>query len=126
MGTVEGIVSPGKQAGKPARARGSMPFIMPDGRPLSALLHDNNLILSHRDRSHRSGKRGAKEPKQGWSTSTTSGVSATKTSGQMSEAEKAEYAALAKVGQRRQRRFLNEKLLRGRRFCFPAFNSLPN
>ena len=92
---------------------------MPDGRPLGVFLTESNLMES------RSKRRPRKEPvKDGWSsrssaatqtttTTTTSTTSHPQTSReQMTDAEYAELIAVSKVGQRRQRRWMNDKLLR--------------
>jgi hypothetical protein len=104
----------------PRRKASSMPFIMPDGRPLGVFLTETN----HMTTSGRSGRKGrgrTKEPATGWSSRISNARSSTNTTQStplprpprvMTEAETAEMAALEKVGQRRQRRWLNEKLLR--------------
>jgi hypothetical protein len=92
-----------------AKMPGGMPFIMPDGRPLSLALQD----ITRPDRAQRVGRKrrpGAiKVPKQGWRSQVRDVGPAPKPT---TEADLAEAAALAKVGQRRQRRWLNDKLLR--------------
>lgn len=98
----------------PGRKMAGMPFIMPDGRPLSVFLTESNLMTPH---SRRSSKRTGpgKEPSSGWSSSTSRSAAKGTLSNparELTEAEIAELAALERVGQRRQRRWLNDKLLR--------------
>ena len=103
----------------PRRKTASMPFIMPDGRPLGLFLTETNHMTSHgRSDGKRRGR--AKEPSHGWSsshrpavsTATTQEPSQPRPSRTLTDAEHAELIALEKVGQRRQRRWLNDKLLR--------------
>jgi hypothetical protein len=107
------------------RCRGT-PFIMPDGRPLLLALTQDTEHLPDRRRGTRRKHRKASsvgkkvERKQGWtstnptipSTHHQPKISSSNNRIEMDLAEAAELAALLKVGQRRQRRFLNDKLLR--------------
>lgn len=89
----------------------SMPYIMPDGRPLSTFLTDNNLLRAPQRRSKK--RHGLKEASsEGWTTGAHHTQTRARPFSQLTEAEQAELAALEKVGQRRQRRYLNDKLLR--------------
>lgn len=111
-----------EQDSVPRRKVSSMPFIMPDGRPLSVFLTDTNHLTASHYRRGSGGKKGrgrTKEPANGWSSSSRPSVSSitheksqSMVSRDLTEAEHAELAALEKVGQRRQRRWLNDKLLR--------------
>jgi len=104
------------------RKASSMPFIMPDGRPLSVFLTDTNHMTASHNRRGSGGKKGrgrTKEPANGWSSSSCPSVSSnthekpqSRVPRDLTEVEQAELAALEKVGQRRQRRWLNDKLLR--------------
>lgn len=90
----------------------SMPYIMPDGRPLSVFLSDSNL-MSRRSERHGGKRRGRKrEIRSGWTSGTHNDPPTARVSRELTDAERAELAALEKVGQRRQRRYLNDKLLR--------------
>lgn len=114
-------MEPTEQSKAPPRQRkaSSMPFIMPDGRPLGAFLTETNHMTT--SRYQKKGRGRIKEPKNGWgsassrppvSSNTHERAPATRVSRVLTEAEHAELAALEKVGQRRQRRWLNDKLLR--------------
>ena len=93
-------------------------WIMPNGQPLTLYLLNQSL---EREERHRHGGRrkrapGApREPEEGWTqglpprTAASAGAAA---AGQPTEAEAAEAAALVRVGQRRRRRWLNDRLLR--------------
>jgi hypothetical protein len=108
---------PGDDSGKAATRRKvpTMPYIMPDGRPLSVFLSDSNL-LKHRPEHYGGKRRGRRREIQ--SGGTQSGAHnaqynlKARVHCDLTEAERAELAALEKVGQRRQRRYLNDKLLR--------------
>ena len=103
-----------------------MPFIMPDGRPLSVWLSasneggfSSNEQSKRRKRSSKNNKkkkrREQREPCDGWTSSSSQWAATTAaTSPHLppSDAEQSELEALEKVGQRRQRRWLNDKLLR--------------
>jgi len=100
-----------ESAPKPRKPAGGMPYIMPDGRPLSAFLTETNLMKSAPRRNGNRRGRGYKEPASGW-TSSHAKSSLAASQHNLTEAETAELAALDKVGQRRQRRWLNDRLLR--------------
>lgn len=94
------------------KARANMPFIMPDGRPLGHFLRDNNLerAAPGRSRLNRPGAPKAAR-REGWDRDR-AGPGAPHAWRPTTDAECAELEAVASVGQRRQRRWLNDKLLR--------------
>ena len=108
-----------EQASAPRRPKhaSGMPYSMPDGRPLSAFLTDYNLLKAapRRHNTHRRSK-ASREPPHGWSTPLTGAAAAAlpihTPARAPTDAELAEVAALQRVGQRRQRRWLNDRLLR--------------
>jgi hypothetical protein len=109
---------PGDDTGKAATRRKvpTMPYIMPDGRPLSVFLSDSNLV-KHRSEHYGGKRRGRRrEMQSGWTQSGAHNAAQynlkARVHRDLTEAERAELAALEKVGQRRQRRYLNDKLLR--------------
>eukprot|EP00887_Chlorella_sp_A99_P006276 scaffold3.g6276.t1 len=86
---------------------------MPSGQPLSLYLLNSG--LEREERRPRKGKRrpGApREPREGWSKGPHPRAAAAAASGAMSDAEAAEAQALARVGQRKARRWMNDRLLR--------------
>jgi R3H-associated N-terminal domain len=106
-----------EQAKLPRRKPSTMPFIMPDGRPLGVFLMETNHITDPHRRLGKKGRGRTKEPANGWSSSSRLSKTAHEdpqpgVSRDRTDAEHAEHAALEKVGQRRQRRWLNDKLLR--------------
>lgn len=82
---------------------------MPDGRPLSLALLEGPL-LRNQERRPRKGRRSGHKNK--WSSSCSSMKATVSTQRPLTAAETAELDALSKVGQRRQRRWLNDRLLR--------------
>ena len=108
---------PSNAAGGQAQAA-KMPFIMPDGRPLGAFLQDQTnlglLKAEHRHKRRTSGAR-RRAVAAGWTGgggSKAGGVAPPPPLRALTEAEVLELQALERVGQRRQRRYLNDKLLR--------------
>jgi hypothetical protein len=106
-----------ENAGGRTTKRPHAPYIMPDGRPLGRFLLESNLLAPERHRRH--GRRSPKVPSEGWSSAArpaaapaAASASPSTESQQRTPAELAELAALQRVGQRRRRRWLNEKLLR--------------
>lgn len=96
--------------------RSAGPYIMPDGRPLAAFL-DSQLLrpqhgASHGGATQRRRPGAIKEPKEGWTKALPRAATAAAPGLAYSEAEQAELYALSRVGQRKQRRWLNDKLLR--------------
>ena len=98
-----------------------MPFIMPDGRPLTVFLTENDFLTRSPSGSGGSGGNNNKQSKRrkeqkqnhGWSNATTTTTTThPRIPQQLTDAERAELTALDRVGQRRQRRYLNDKLLR--------------
>lgn len=90
---------------------GHVPYLMPDGRRLGHYLSDSGLMRDDKRR----GKKGSKGRKDRgtWETAaprTAAAVAAVAARG--SELEQVELQALDKVGARRRRRWLNDKLLR--------------
>ncbi|PSC69651.1 R3H domain-containing 4 isoform X2 [Micractinium conductrix] len=88
---------------------------MPDGRPLTMALEQSALRPPRGGAppKHRSGR--AREPKEGWTKPlprAATAAAAAATSDAATEAEAAEIYALSRVGARKQRRWLNDKLLR--------------
>jgi hypothetical protein len=104
----------------PRHRPATAPFIMPDGRPLSRFLHDNDLLRERgragagaRRRRHAARGAGA-AASAGWPAGG-GGAAAPRAAAAApppTEAELAELAALARVGARRRRRYLNDRLLR--------------
>ena len=99
------------------KASVEMPFIMPDGRPLSAwlssyMVDNHGSGESNRHRSKKKKQRARKERREGWTSNQYQCVQVSRNPSALSEAEQIELEALRKVGQRRQRRWLNDKLLR--------------
>lgn len=95
-----------------------MPFIMPDGRPLGAYLSESNGPYRERhkgkNRQHRERK---KEMKGGWTQENTqhkvsSGLDRSPASYLVSHLDDEELDSLNKLGQRKQRRWKNDLLLR--------------
>ncbi|KAL4458348.1 hypothetical protein ABPG75_013213 [Micractinium tetrahymenae] len=103
------------EAPKRAPLRG--PFIMPDGRPLTAALEQQQQFTRRGGGSHKLRPGQIREPKEGWTKPLPRAAAAAPAApataaGPLSEAEAAELYALSRVGQRKQRRWLNDKLLR--------------
>lgn len=99
------------------RERAGVPFIMPDGRPLGLFLTDNNLIQENNSKKGKKRPGLPKAARQGWSSNSVGtfardATTSQPTDGYRSDIEQAEAQALARVGQRRRRRWLNDKLLR--------------
>ncbi|KAI3435744.1 hypothetical protein D9Q98_001802 [Chlorella vulgaris] len=102
-------------AESPDQQRSRGPFLMPDGRPLdlSSFLDCQQQLRPPRGSSHSSRRPGAiKEPKQGWTKAVPHAAATSASAVVSSEAEQAEMYALSRVGHRKQRRWLNDKLLR--------------
>ena len=101
-----------RQPTPPRPARGG-PFIMPDGRPLTTFL-DTQQLRPPRGSGQKRRPGAMRDVKQGWTKPLPRGAAAAGSYGSsgQSEAEQAELAALRSVGQRKQRRWLNDKLLR--------------
>lgn len=88
---------------------------MPDGRPLTAVLDQQQQFTRRGGSSHKPRPGQIRDPKDGWSKPlprAATAAAAGPATGPQSEAEAAELYALSRVGQRKQRRWLNDKLLR--------------
>lgn len=93
---------------EPPRRAPRGPFIMPDGRPLTAVLEQQQQLTRRGgSASHKARPGRVKEPKEGWSkamprAATAATAAAGAGSSVQSEAEAAELYALSRVGQRKQ------------------------